>query len=113
MSWSRSRCSGRSRSRCRWLAFALIALVLSGVGIYGVMVYYVQQHVKEISIRMALGSSASGVARMVIGQGMTVVIAGVAIGVAAWALGLTRLMSEPALWHRRSRSRSRSPALRC
>jgi putative ABC transport system permease protein len=74
-------------------AFALIALVLSGVGIYGVMAYYVQQHVKEISIRMALGSSAGAVARLVIGQGMSVVIAGVAIGIVA-ALGLTRLMSS-------------------
>ena len=72
---------------------ATVALVLSIVGIYGVMAYYVQQHSKEISIRLALGGSPSAVLRLIVGQGMTVVASGVAIGVAT-ALVLTRLMSS-------------------
>jgi putative ABC transport system permease protein len=53
----------------------------------------VQQHLKEISIRMALGGSQSDVAKLVIGQGMTVVAAGTAVGLAL-AFATTRLMSS-------------------
>jgi putative ABC transport system permease protein len=74
-------------------SFAGVALLLSVIGIYGVMGYYVQQHLKEISIRMALGGSQSDVARLVLGQGMTVVGIGIAAGMAI-ALGTTRLMSS-------------------
>ncbi len=74
-------------------SFAVVALLLSVIGIYGVMGYYVQQHLKEISIRMALGGSQADVARLVLSQGMTVVGIGVAVGVAV-ALGATRLMSN-------------------
>jgi putative ABC transport system permease protein len=74
-------------------SFAVVALLLSVIGIYGVMGYYVQQHLKEISIRMALGGSQADVARLVVGQGMTVVGIGIAVGV-AFALGATRLMSS-------------------
>jgi putative ABC transport system permease protein len=74
-------------------SFAVVALLLSVIGIYGVMGYYVQQHLKEISIRMALGGSQADVARLVVGQGMTVVGLGIAVGVAI-ALGATRLMSS-------------------
>ena len=63
------------------------------IGIYGVMGYYVQQHLKEISIRMALGGSQADVARLVLGQGMTVVGIGIAVGIAV-ALGATRLMAS-------------------
>jgi putative ABC transport system permease protein len=72
--------------------FALVALVLSIVGIYGVMAYYVQQHAKDISIRLALGGTQSGVLRLIVGQGMTVVAGGVAIGLVA-AFLLVRLLS--------------------
>ena len=72
---------------------AIVALVLSVVGIYGVMAYYVQQHSKDISIRMALGGTPSAILQLIVGQGMTVVGGGVAIGVAA-ALAVTRLMSS-------------------
>ena len=63
-------------------AFALVALVLSVVGIYGVMSYYVQQHLKDISIRVALGGSSSDIIRLVVGQGMKVVTGGVVVGCA-------------------------------
>lgn len=74
-------------------SFAAVALLLSVIGIYGVMGYYVQQHLREISIRLALGGSQRDVARLVLGQGMTVVGIGIAVG-AAVALGATRLMSS-------------------
>ena len=73
-------------------AFALAALTLAIVGIYGVMAYYVQQHLKDISIRLALGGTSGDVLRMVVGQGMRVVAAGVIAGLLA-AFALTRLMS--------------------
>ena len=60
--------------------FALVALLLSAIGIYGVMAYYVQQHTKDISIRLALGGSPRDVLRLVVGQGMQVVATGVAGG---------------------------------
>ncbi|MGH9348775.1 MAG: ABC transporter permease [Vicinamibacterales bacterium] len=74
-------------------ALALVALLLSVVGIYGVMGYYVQQHLKDIGIRMALGGSSADVLRLVVGQGMRVVLVGVVCGVLA-ALGVTRLLSS-------------------
>jgi putative ABC transport system permease protein len=74
-------------------AFALVALALSIIGIYGVMAYYVQQHTKDISIRLALGGSPRAVLRLVVGQGMKVVSAGVVVGLLA-ALLLTRLISS-------------------
>ncbi len=73
-------------------SFAIVALVLSIVGIYGVMTYYVQQHSKDISIRMALGGSSRDVLRLIVGQGMAVVASGVVVGVIV-ALSLTGLMS--------------------
>jgi putative ABC transport system permease protein len=74
-------------------SFAIVALLLSIVGIYGVMGYYVQQHLKDISIRMALGGSSADVLRLVVGQGMRLVIIGIACG-ALVALGLTRSLSS-------------------
>ena len=74
-------------------SFAGVALLLSLIGIYGVMGYYVQQHLKEISIRVALGGSRADVARLVIGQGMAVVVMGVIAG-AALAFAATRLMAS-------------------
>src|SRR5688500_10717579 len=57
------------------------------------MGHYVQQHLKEISIRMSLGGSQADVARLVLGQGLTVVGVGIAVGIAV-ALAATRLMSS-------------------
>ena len=70
--------------------FAVIALALSVFGIYGVMAYYVQQHLRDIGIRMALGGDSADVLRLIVGQGMKVVVLGVAIGLLT-AFGLARL----------------------
>jgi len=75
------------------VAVAAVALLLSLIGIYGVMAYYVQQHAKDIGIRLALGGSRGDLFRLVVGQGMTVVAGGVALGLLA-ALLLTRAMSS-------------------
>jgi ABC-type antimicrobial peptide transport system permease subunit len=68
-------------------AFAVIALVLCGVGIYGLLAYQVGQRAREIGIRVALGARPEDVARAVLTQTATGVLAGIAAGVAwAWAL---------------------------
>ncbi len=77
-----------SLTRPRYLSvlvgmFALAALVLSVVGIYGVMAYFVQQHTRDIGIRLALGGEPSGVRRMVVLQGLRLVVVGVGLGVGA------------------------------
>jgi len=74
-------------------SFALVALILSVVGIYGVMAHYVQQHSKDISIRLALGGTPADVLRLIVGQGMQVVAIGVVVGLLT-AVFLTRLMSS-------------------
>jgi predicted permease len=73
--------------------FALSALLLAAIGIYGLMAYSIQQRTQEIGIRMALGASAHAVRNMVIRQGMSVVLLGVAIGLAS-AYGLTRVVAS-------------------
>ncbi len=75
------------------VAFSVVALLLSMIGIYGVMSYFVQQHTKDIGIRLALGGQPASVLGMIVSQGMRVVATGLAVGIAG-ALLLTRFLAS-------------------
>jgi ABC-type antimicrobial peptide transport system permease subunit len=72
--------------------FALAALLLAALGIYGVVSYGVSRRERELGVRMALGAQAADVVRMVLAEGMRLSILGVLAG-APLALGLSRLLS--------------------
>ena len=83
-----------ARLRTALLAiFAGIALLLAGVGIYGVVSYSVAQRVREMAIRLALGASPGDLLKLVIGKTMLVVLVGLALGGGA-ALALTRVLAS-------------------
>jgi len=73
--------------------FAGIALLLATVGIYGAVAYTVEQRTSEIGVRMALGAQARDVMRLIVRQGMTPVVFGLVVGLAA-ALALGQLITS-------------------
>ena len=73
--------------------FASAALLLSAIGVYGIIAYTVRQRTREIGVRMALGASAAQIVRMVVGEGLTLAAVGLALGVTA-AMALAGQLSE-------------------
>jgi len=72
-------------------AFSTLALLLAGLGIYGVIAYSVGQRLREIAIRMAIGSQRGGVVRLIVGEGLRITVIGVGIGLIVALIG-TQLM---------------------
>ncbi len=75
------------------LLFAMAALILASLGVYGVVSYMVTQRRAEIGIRIALGASSSDVHKLVLGQGLGPVVGGLFMGIVA-ALALGRVLSS-------------------
>ena len=84
--------AGRNLQAWLFTTFALLALSLAAVGIYGVVQFGVAERTREIGVRIALGAAAPEVVRMIVGQGMRAPILGLTIGVVT-ALALTRLIA--------------------
>ncbi len=87
--------SGGAMRSALWLlgVFAGVALLLSAVGIHGVVSYAVSRRTQEIGVRLALGAQPADVVRMIAGQGMLLAVAGVVLGLAA-AVAATRVLAS-------------------
>jgi putative ABC transport system permease protein len=75
------------------VAFAILALLLASIGIYGVLAYFVTQHTNEIGVRLTLGATQRNILIMVVKRGMGLTLLGVGFGLGA-SFALTRLMSS-------------------
>jgi predicted permease len=73
--------------------FSMIAALLAGVGLYGVLATSVRQRTQEIGVRMALGAAPSRIFRLMVGKGLSLSVIGIAIGLVA-AFGLTRILAS-------------------
>jgi putative ABC transport system permease protein len=73
------------------VSFGLLALVLSSMGIYGVMAFEITQRTNEIGIRMALGAQPGGISRMILGEGLLLTLIGIILGIGG-ALALMRFL---------------------
>jgi putative ABC transport system permease protein len=84
-----------SRRNPMWLfaTFSIIAVFLAGIGIYGVLSYYVLQRSSEIGTRMALGAQRSDILRLIVGHALKLVIAGVLLGLAV-SVGVARMLTS-------------------
>lgn len=88
-----SQAAGRTRYEALLLAlFALLALILTAVGVYGVTSYAVRQRTPEIAMRMALGARPCDILKLVVGRALVLTLTGVGLGIIA-ALGLTRFIA--------------------
>ena len=92
-------------------AFAVFALILAVVGVYGVMSYLVTQGTHDIGVRMALGAQRSSIVGMVVRQGMELTVAGIVVGLIGAAAADAR-DGEPAVRRQRHRHRRRSQRCR-
>jgi putative ABC transport system permease protein len=95
---------GEERLYARLLSFfGAVALLLAAIGLFGVLAYSVGQRTKEIGIRMAFGAQMASVIRLVIWQGMKLVLLGLAVGALTW-YALNRLLQSqyfgPETWQR-------------
>jgi len=75
-------------------AFALVAVILAAVGLYGIMASTVAQQTRELGIRMALGATAGGLRQMVLGQALKVAGAGAVLGLIGALAGSSRVLKK-------------------